>query len=275
MVSTNPVACVSRWVGRGGGGGGRDMVVEARAKDRVYSQRPGRVWGRVGDRDKRLQVWNRALVGGSGMQCRCPMCSSTHVHTAPPFCIPHPGPPYGGHVAGGSEHRAPAPALVGDFVVASHMALPDPWVVAPLAPLAAPDVCLENALVVHRGGVCPSTSYCVSYRGSYRVCFVFLRIPSSPTCHDPRAAPPVLEGCGRGSRRGSSRSKTSSRGTGCQAGGGPCGVGGGKDQEAAGGGSLEVACSIPPLRTKSGTPMCTRLLRLWVGHARAHHRLLC
>ena len=47
-----------------GGGGGRDMVVEAMAKDRVYSQRPGRVWGTVGDRDKRLRVWNGELVGG-------------------------------------------------------------------------------------------------------------------------------------------------------------------------------------------------------------------
>ena len=48
----------------GGGGGGRDMVVEARAKAGVYSQRPGRVWGTVGDRDKRLCVWDGVLVGG-------------------------------------------------------------------------------------------------------------------------------------------------------------------------------------------------------------------
>ena len=34
------------------------MVVEARAKARVYSQRPGQVWGTVGDRDKRPEVWN-------------------------------------------------------------------------------------------------------------------------------------------------------------------------------------------------------------------------
>ena len=47
-----------------GGGGGGDMVVEARAKAGVYSQRPGRVWGTVGDRDKRLHVWDGALVGG-------------------------------------------------------------------------------------------------------------------------------------------------------------------------------------------------------------------
>ena len=41
-----------------------DMVVEARAKARVYSQRPGRVWGTVGDRNKQLKVWNGDLVGG-------------------------------------------------------------------------------------------------------------------------------------------------------------------------------------------------------------------
>ena len=58
----NPTNCVSRLGGRGGGG--RDMVVEARAKDRVYSQRPGRVWGTVGDRDTRLQVLDGALVRG-------------------------------------------------------------------------------------------------------------------------------------------------------------------------------------------------------------------
>ena len=45
-------------------GGGGDMVVEARAKAGVYNQRPGRVWGTVGDRDKRLHVWDGALVGG-------------------------------------------------------------------------------------------------------------------------------------------------------------------------------------------------------------------
>ena len=45
--------------GRAGG----DMVVEARAKARVYGQRPGRVWGTVGDRDKRLEVWSGVLVG--------------------------------------------------------------------------------------------------------------------------------------------------------------------------------------------------------------------
>ena len=48
----------------GRGGGGRDIVVEASAKDRVYSKRPGPFWGRVGDRDKRLQVWNGDLVAG-------------------------------------------------------------------------------------------------------------------------------------------------------------------------------------------------------------------
>ena len=50
-------------VGRGSGGGG-GIVSEAKAKDRVCSQRPGPVWGIVGDRDKRLRVWNSALVGG-------------------------------------------------------------------------------------------------------------------------------------------------------------------------------------------------------------------
>ena len=49
-------------VGRGEGGG--DMVVEARAKARVYGQRPGQVWGTVGERDKRLKVWNGDVVGG-------------------------------------------------------------------------------------------------------------------------------------------------------------------------------------------------------------------
>ena len=47
-----------------GGGGGGDMAVEARAKARIYDRRSGRVWGTVGDRDKRLEVWNRDLVGG-------------------------------------------------------------------------------------------------------------------------------------------------------------------------------------------------------------------
>ena len=55
----NPADCVSRWWG-----GGRDMVVEAKAKAGVCSQRPGRVWGTVGDRDKRLRVWDGASVGG-------------------------------------------------------------------------------------------------------------------------------------------------------------------------------------------------------------------
>ena len=45
----------------------------------------------------------------------------------------------------------------GDFVVASHKGLPDPWVVAKLAPLAVGDLWLGNVLVVHRGGICPST----------------------------------------------------------------------------------------------------------------------
>ena len=40
------------------------MVVEARAKARVYSQCPGWVWGTVGDHNKRLEVWNGVVVGG-------------------------------------------------------------------------------------------------------------------------------------------------------------------------------------------------------------------
>ena len=40
------------------------MVVEARANDSVYRQRPGRVWGTVGERDRTLRVWNGAVVGG-------------------------------------------------------------------------------------------------------------------------------------------------------------------------------------------------------------------
>ena len=44
----------------------------------------------------------------------------------------------------------------GDFVVASHTGLPDPWVEAPMAPLDIEDVWLGNALTVHRGGICPS-----------------------------------------------------------------------------------------------------------------------
>ena len=57
----NPDDCVSRWAGRGGGGG---YGCRGHARDRVYSQRPGRVWGTVGDRDKRLLLWDGALVGG-------------------------------------------------------------------------------------------------------------------------------------------------------------------------------------------------------------------
>ena len=40
------------------------MVVEAKAKAGFYSQRLGRVWGTVGDGDKRLHVWDGALVEG-------------------------------------------------------------------------------------------------------------------------------------------------------------------------------------------------------------------
>ena len=49
----------------------------------------------------------------------------------------------------------PDDGFAGDFVVASHTSLPDPWVVAPLN---IGDVWLCNALVVHRGGICPSTN---------------------------------------------------------------------------------------------------------------------
>ena len=42
----------------------------------------------------------------------------------------------------------PDDGSAGDFVVASNMGLPDPWVVAPLAPLNIGDVWLGNALVV-------------------------------------------------------------------------------------------------------------------------------
>ena len=50
----------------------------------------------------------------------------------------------------------PDDGFAGDFVVASHTGLVDPWVVAPLAPLDIGDVWLGNALVVHRGGICAS-----------------------------------------------------------------------------------------------------------------------
>ena len=52
----------------------------------------------------------------------------------------------------------PDDGCAGDFVVASHTGLPDPWVVAPLAPLDIGDVWLGNALTVHRGGICPTTN---------------------------------------------------------------------------------------------------------------------
>ena len=54
-------------------------------------------------------------------------------------------------------HPTTNDGCAGDIVVASHTGLPDPWVVAPLAPLDVGDVRLENALVVHRGGICRST----------------------------------------------------------------------------------------------------------------------
>ena len=54
-------------------------------------------------------------------------------------------------------HPSPNDGYAGDFVVASHTGLPYPRVVAPLAPLGVGDVWLGNALVVHWGGVCPST----------------------------------------------------------------------------------------------------------------------
>ena len=72
------------------------------------------------------------------------------------------------HVTGPDHHHviclfpmlSPTPddGSVGDFVVASYMGHPDPWVVAPLAALNIGDVWLGNALVVHRGGICPSTN---------------------------------------------------------------------------------------------------------------------
>ena len=54
-------------------------------------------------------------------------------------------------------HSTPNDGFAGDFVVSSHMGLLDPWLVAPLAPLAVEDVWLGNALVVHKRGVCTST----------------------------------------------------------------------------------------------------------------------
>ena len=71
------------------------------------------------------------------------------------------------HVTGPDQHHVlslfpmfqPTPnnGCAGDFIVASHTGLPDPWVVARLAPLDIGDMWLGNALVVHRGGLCPST----------------------------------------------------------------------------------------------------------------------
>ena len=70
------------------------------------------------------------------------------------------------YVAGPDQHHviclfpmfSPTPddGCAGDFVVASHTGLPDPWVVAPMAPLDIGDVWLGNALTVHRGGICPT-----------------------------------------------------------------------------------------------------------------------
>ena len=72
------------------------------------------------------------------------------------------------YVAGPDQHHviclfpmfSPTPddGCAGDFVVASHTGLPDPWVVAPMAPLDIGDVWLGNALTVHRGGICPTTN---------------------------------------------------------------------------------------------------------------------
>ena len=72
------------------------------------------------------------------------------------------------YVAGPDQHHviclfpmfSPTPndGCARDFVVASHTGLPDPWVVAPMAPLDIGDVWLGNALTVHRGGICPTTN---------------------------------------------------------------------------------------------------------------------
>ena len=72
------------------------------------------------------------------------------------------------YVAGPDQHHviclfpmfSPTPddGCAGDFVVASHTGLPDPWVVAPMSPLDIGDVWLGNALTVHRGGICPTTN---------------------------------------------------------------------------------------------------------------------
>ena len=72
------------------------------------------------------------------------------------------------YVAGPDQHHviclfpmfSPTPddGCAGDFVVASHTGLPEPWVVAPMAPLDIGDVWLGNAPTVHRGGICPTTN---------------------------------------------------------------------------------------------------------------------
>ena len=52
----------------------------------------------------------------------------------------------------------PDEGCAGDFVVASRTGLPDPGVVAPLAPLNIGYAWLGKALVVHQGGICLSTN---------------------------------------------------------------------------------------------------------------------
>ena len=37
----------------------------------------------MGDRDKRLELWNGVLVGGWDVECCCPLCISLHVRTSP------------------------------------------------------------------------------------------------------------------------------------------------------------------------------------------------
>ena len=57
----NPANWVSPWASRRGA---RDRVVESCAKAGLYGQRLGRLWGTVGDRDRRLAEWGGQLAGG-------------------------------------------------------------------------------------------------------------------------------------------------------------------------------------------------------------------
>ena len=49
----------------------------------------------------------------------------------------------------------PSDGNSGDFVVAGHLGLPDPFKILPIAPLALGDAWVADAEIIHKGGIPP------------------------------------------------------------------------------------------------------------------------